>query len=615
VRLLGLSKADYCLTASLAALSLSACGGGGGGGGTTSSASSGVVSIVTPTPSPTATAAPTATPAPTPVPTPAAYPSPTPNPSPTPLPTPTPTPTPTATHSAEEIDAARLAKQASFGPTTELVDHIAKVGPSDWLDEQFVTTGSTYADIASAEVPRNFCVLTDAPCLRIHHSRELVAMRFYADAVNGQDQLRQRVALALSEKMVATAGVVMSAAGLASHHQIFLDNAFGNYRDILRKMTMSGFMGEYLDMAGSSAAAPNENYARELLQLFTMGEEALNQDGSVKLDAYGMPAANYTLDDIKNVSRALTGWTQARLNGATLTNSLMRDNSKPMVPYTSRFDTGEKTFLGVTIPSGTSQADNVDRVIDVTFNHPSTAPYVSKFLIQQFVTSNPSPAYVSRVAGVFANNGQGVRGDMKAIIRAILLDSEARGAARSGTGDGKLKEPILLLTGIARLGGFSTDGYAFMRRDTGLGQPALEAPSVFNFYSAAYPLPGNPLLKSPVSNLHTTGASILWHNLVMDWSLTVDTPPGEFSEIPDTGATIGTKANWAAWEKFGDDTNGMIDQLDLLMLGGAMTRTQRSALAAAAATVTDATATARARKRAQLMIYVIGSSPYFLVDR
>jgi hypothetical protein len=201
------------------------------------------------------------------------------------------------------------------------------------------------------------------------------------------------------------------------------------------------------------------------------------------------------------------------------------------------------------------------------------------------------------------------------VIRAILLDSEARGASRTGVSDGKLKEPILLMTGIARLGGFSTDGYAFMRRDTSLGQPALEAPSVFNFYSAAYPLPGNALLKSPVSNLHTTGASILWHNLVLDWSVEIDRGPGEFFEVPDTGPSSGTHANWSAWEKFGDDTNGMIDRLDLLMLGGAMTRTQRNALAAAAATITDANLPVRARKRAQMMIYVIGSSPFFLVDR
>jgi len=526
---------------------------------------------------------------------------------------PAPAPTPAPAYSIATVDAVRLAKQASFGPTPELVDHIARMGAAAWIDEQFVATGSTYSDIAAAEVPSNFCKLSDGPCLMEHHSRRAVATRFYADAVNAGDQLRQRVAFALSQRMIATAHVANSAAGLAAYNQIFLDNAFGNYRDILQQVTMSSFMGRNLDLSGSSAAAPSENYARELLQLFTMGPDALAPDGTVMLDASGAPIPNYTTDDIRNIARALTGWTLARLNGAPITASSMRDYTRPMIAVPSRYDAGEKRFLGVVIGSGTGQAEGVQKVVDAAFNHSSTAPHVARFLIQQLVTSNPSPAYIGRVSAVFADNGNGVRGDMKAVVRAVLLDTEARGAVRSGAADGKLKEPVLLMTSLARLIGFRTDGYAFVRRDTELGEPALESPTVFNFYSADYPLPGSTTLKSPVSNLHTTGASIRWHNLVNDWTLQASARP-EFA-VEDGVAPLGTSIDWSSWEALGDDSLSLINRLDLLMMSGTMSGTQRASLQAAAATVKDADPAARARRRAQLLIYIIGTSPLFLVDR
>lgn len=573
-----MSSTTWCrqrwLAASVGAFALAGCGGGGGGSTVTTSTAapsgSGVVTVVSNTAASTVTAA--------------------------------------------QADAVRLAKQATFGPTQDVVDRIQAIGTSAWLDEQFAATGSSYADLAADEVPRNYCDVNDNLCYNLHHTRRRVAMRFYADAVTGQDQLRQRVALVLSEIMVANARTVNSTAGLASLNQIFLANAFGNYRDILRGVTMSSFMGRYLDMADSTAAAPSENYAREFLQLFTMGPEALNADGTPQHDSTGASIPNYDTTDIKAVARALTGWTLARLSGAPITNAKMRDYSHPMVVSPGNYDTAEKRFLGTTVPAGTSQQDCVDRVIDAAFNHPSTPPHVAQILIRHLVTANPSPGYVSRVSAAFRDNGSGVRGDLKAVVRAILTDSEARGTARTDSGAGKLKEPVLLMTSIARLIGYSTDGYAFTLRDGDLGEPVLEAPSVFNFYPPDYPLPGNATLVSPVSKLLTTTTAIRWHNLVYDWTIDGDQARSEFTA--SSGITgDGTHALWTDWTALGDDTNKMLDRIDLLMLAGTMTPTQRSALKAAADAISDADAGVRARRRAQAMLYAVASSPQFLVDR
>jgi uncharacterized protein (DUF1800 family) len=509
--------------------------------------------------------------------------------------------------------AARLAKQASFGPTPQLVNDIQQMGASGWIEAQFAATGSTYADIAAGEVVRNFCASGDSVCARLHFSRTPVAMRFYADAVTAPDQLRQRVAFALGQMIVASEQEVNSAAGIAAFNQIFLDNAFGNFRDILKAATMSGYMGDYLDMADSNKSAPSENYARELLQLFSMGPDQLNMDGTPKLDASGARIPNYGPDDIRGVARALTGWTYARLNGAPITDGNSRDYSRPMIAVPARYDSTAKSFLGTFVPAGASQEASVDAVVDAAFNNGSTAPFVAKFLIAHLVTPNPTPAYVGRVAAKFADNGNGVRGDLKAVIRAILTDSEAR--AIPGAASGKVKEPVLLMTGLSRAIGFLTDGYVFTTRDTSLGQPVMRAPSVFNFYPADYPLPGSATLKSPASKLLTTSNVIRWHNFVYDWTIGGDPARAEFALDSGLPLSAKTQPDWSAWEAMGDDVDAMAARIDLLLFANALTRPQRESLKAAAMAITNADPKLQARKRAQTMLYIAASSPIFLVDR
>ncbi|WP_084579197.1 DUF1800 domain-containing protein [Sphingomonas azotifigens] len=523
---------------------------------------------------------------------------------------PTPTPSPAAVAALD--DSVRLAQQASFGPTATLVDRIRTLGVNGWLDEQFAATGSTYADLAT-DVRTNFCATGDNACATMRFSRTPVAMRFYADAMSAPDQLRQRVAFALSQMIVASEAAVRSTAGIAGFNQLFLTYAFGNYRELLLAVTMNGYMGDYLDMADSRKGTPSENYAREFLQLFTMGPDQLAMDGTLQRDASGGPVPNYTADDIREVARALTGWTYARVDNAAITDGQAIAYAQPMIAVPSRYDAAEKRFLGTSVAAGASQQASVAAVIDAAFNHASTPPFVARHLITHLVTPNPSPAYIGRVAAVFANNGSGVRGDLKAVVRAILTDAEARGARVNNSG--KLKEPVLAMTSLARAIGFTTDGYVFQSRDATLGQPVMRAPSVFNFYPDDYPMPGSATLRSPASKLLTSNNQLRFHNLAYDWTVSGDATRTEYAAVATLPGTSGSAPAWADWEAFGDDVDGMVDRINLLLFAKALTKAQRDALKAAGVAITNADPKLQARKRAQMMLYVAATSPMFLVDR
>lgn len=515
---------------------------------------------------------------------------------------------------AKEADADRLARQATFGPTTAVVDRIVSIGTSAWIDEQLAAADSSYADLASW-VSLDTCASTDNVCNRRYFSREPAAMRFYQNALSKPDQLRQRVAFAFSQLLVTSTLDTNNSAGMSGYQQVLLSNALGNYRDLLMAVTLNSYMGAYLDMADSNKAAPSENYAREMLQLFTMGPDQLNMDGTPVKDATGATIANYSPDDIKGIARALTGWTYAHANGGGINDYNSRDYSQPMILVPVRYDTTAKSFLGVTVPAGATQADSVAAAVNAAFNNASTAPFLSRFLIQHLVTSNPTPAYVARVAAVFANNGSNVRGDMKAVVRAILTDAEARGASKTGDNAGKVKEPVLLMTSIARVVGMTTDGYAFTVRDGGLGQAVFQAPSVFNFYPPDFPLPGSTTLVSPPSKLLTTGLAVLRSNLAYDWTIGAATTRNEFAVNSAINGATGSSIDWSAWEALGTDIDAMIDRIDYLLMNRQMSAAQKAALKSAATPITDATPSLQARKRAQAMLYAVLSSPFFQVDR
>lgn len=523
-----------------------------------------------------------------------------------------PSPAPAPVAAAALDDSVRLAQQASFGPTVALVERIRALGINAWLDEQFAATGSTYSDLA-VDVRADSCASGDTACSTQRFTRTPVAMRFYADAITAPDQLRQRVAFALSQMIVASEAGVRSTAGIAAFNQLFLTGAFGNYRDLLLGVTLNAYMGDYLDMADSRKGTPSENYAREFLQLFTMGPDQLGMDGSLQRDASGGPIPNYTADDIREIARALTGWTYARVGGAAATDGQAVAYAQPMIPAPARYDSGEKRFLGTVVPAGATQQASVTAVVDAAFNNASTPPFVARHLITHLVTPNPSAAYIGRVAAVFANNGNGVRGDLKAVVRAILTDAEARGPQLSTPG--KLKEPVLAMTSLARAIGFTTDGYVFQVRDTTFGQPVMRAPSVFNFYPDDFPLPGSATLRSPASKLLTSANQLRLHNLVYDWTVSGDPGRAEYAAAASMPNTSGTAPVWADWEAIGDNVDAMVDRINLLLFANGLGKTQRDALKAAGTAITNADPKLQARKRAQMMLYIAATSPMFLVDR
>jgi uncharacterized protein (DUF1800 family) len=524
-----------------------------------------------------------------------------------------------ATAPVADADAARLAKQATFGATPAVIARIKQLGIDGWLDEQFATRTSSFADLEAMKVRNSYCdiEMRGVPtCSRVYRDSLLPAMRFYKNAVEGDDQLRQRVALALFNIMPVSALKTTDMAGLAHYQQIMLDKAFGNFSDLLRTVILSGSMAAYLDLASSTAAAPNENMARELMQLFSIGSNALNADGKVRKDANGGLIPTYTTKDVSEMARALTGWTYSRYPNTKASETGVNDLTLPLVADATRFDSSAKTFLGTTVPAGASPQQNVDAVIKRLMNDPSTSPRIAALLIRALVKANPSGDYISRVSSKFRNNGKNVAGDLRAVVRAVLIDKEAR-TPDTSVASGKLKDPILLSTALARTIGVRTDGYAFTVRDVQMGQQYLRAPSVFGDYPPDFPmsLKGRTVL-SPASKLMTVGSIVERHNFVWQWAMSGDGARSEYATPAWVPTRAPTVQDWTAWEAFGGDIEGMIDRINLLMLANQMTPSQREALTKAMTLVTDTSSNAlQARRRAQTGIFIVASSPMFQIDR
>jgi len=526
-------------------------------------------------------------------------------------------------------DAVRLAKQATFGPNKATVDKIVGLGAEAWVDEQLALPHtSTYKDLHSATYAKASCDTAEDVhlCMQMNFRAQPVVMRFYTNALSKQDQLRQRVAFALSQMIVTSGMKVESTAGTALFQQIMLTNAFGNYKDILTQVTLNPAMGDYLDMATSVKGAPNQNYARELMQIFSIYPSTLNIDGTFALDKDGNTIPTYTERDVDEIARALTGWTYNRYGTNPIWHERPRNYAVPMVQYPSTykgvyFDKGRKSFLSETVGEGDTPQKNLEAVIRAVFNHPNVGPHVSKQLIQHLVTSNPSPEYVARIATVFNdnNNPQG-RGDLKAVVRAILLDPEARGSDRLDPNYGKVKEPALYVTSFLRVMNATSDGFFAYSRGHDLNQKVFEAPSVFNFYPWDFPLAKSGGLVSPSSKL--LGAALDHERANFAFNYTVlDEWLGtgrDYQPILWLGSKTGTKVDWKQWETLGLKTNGVdlqIDHMNLLLLNNTMTADQRTALKAAMVAVTDSNKTVQARRRAQTGLFIVLSSPQFQVDR
>ena len=535
-------------------------------------------------------------------------------------------------------DIWRLLNQATFGASQPEAANVKSLGIAGWVDAQLAKPASGYpasrynriqlveTDDCTTRDPLGNNYPSNSPqamCVRDHLSLAMMQRDLFTNATYGADQLRQRVAWALSQFLVIS-GVendLSKAHVMARYQQIMFDNAFGNFETILQKISVSPAMGNWLDSVNNDrpdatkGRVPNENYAREIMQLFSIGLEELKADGTPLLDAYGDPIATYDQDDIKQFARVFTGWTYANPDASPITkkNGVYYGADMGVFPGTATtgHDTDAKTLLnGTVLPAGqTAQKDLADAVHNV-FVHPNAGPFVSKLLIQRLVTGNPSSAYVGRVAAVFGNNGSGVRGDLKAVVRAILLDTEARGAAKADPAFGSLREPVLMLTGLVRALNGVTDGAALGDRASVLGQRPYYSPTVFNYFQPDTTIPGTSIL-APEFGIHDSNSAVSRTNLVYTLVYSGIAPDGTLADA------TGTRLNSYQFDQYATDAAVLTDKVSEMLLGGALPAAARTAVIGAVNAITlSATPTAQQlTDRSRMAVYLIASSFHYQVQR
>lgn len=404
-----------------------------------------------------------------------------------------------AAQATDATTAVHFLEQASFGPTALEVANVQAIGPAAWIQQQLGLPESPIPDGLDGNAVR---------------------AQVYLNMANGPDQLRQRAIFALSQTIVVSANKVGNGDQLTPWVRLLSRNAFGNFHTLLRDVSLSPTMGKYLDNVynrrATATTSPNENYARELLQLFSIGTWALNNDGSQKLDGAGNPIPAYSQATIAAFARALTGWTYPPMPGATSGNSNPEYFVGELVPTSSatRHDTDPKTLLGGTVlPAGQTAPQDLDGLLNNIFHHPNVPPFIATRLIRSLVTSNPSPAYVQRVSNVFINNGAGVRGDLAAVFAAILLDPEALNP--DATLHGRLKDPLLHIIGLGRaLGATIGDPGSFQYVFTNLSQRVLTPSTVFSFYSPTAKIPTQPAYFGPEFQLYPPALAIQRANFI-----------------------------------------------------------------------------------------------------
>jgi uncharacterized protein (DUF1800 family) len=554
-------------------------------------------------------------------------------------------------------DGIRFLEQATWGPSDTDLAHVRSVGYVTWLNEQFNTApqfSATQSDYPAFPLYPQFYPAAPAPpcdnttaCFRDNYTLYPLQKQFFTNALTQSDQLRQRVAFALHQFIVV--GGVQLNGNETSWYAPYLHtidrNAFGSFRTLLFDVTLNPGMGEYLNMRGNSVVnranpTPNENYAREIMQLFSIGVDTLNQDGTPVLDSQGNRLPSYDQNSIANLARVFTGWDLDAnklwsVDGTTAVVNYL----DPMVPNgnVNRYDIAQKTLLTdinhpnpVVVPAcsnctGGSGATNLantkayaiaslNTAIDNLFNHPNTGPYVCTQMIHQLVTSNPTPAYVGRCAAAFANNGAGTRGDMKAVITAILLDIEARGDVKNAPEYGHLREPVLLMTHLIRTFNGTSDGVLAstpFSYTNDLGQNLFNPPTVFSYYPADYGLPGTSLF-GPEFGLLDTSTTYKRANFVNTLFLGNS---GNGIPISNPNRPQGTQVNTSTYQALSGNPQQLVDALNSRLMHGTMSPVMNANIVATVTGVTNANATTQALQRTQTAIYLIATSSQYQVER
>ena len=505
--------------------------------------------------------------------------------------------------------AARFLEQASFGPTVPALNQVRFIGMQNWINDQFNAPSSTFDD-AVADANGQF------------FNPDTLHRRWFTNALYGPDQLRQRTAFALHKIWVVSWVVVDDSRAFVRYLRMHQNHAFGNYRQVMENVTKDPAMGRYQDIANNDGASNrtascNENFGRELMQLFTIGLWKLNADGTLQIGGDGQPVAAY--DPVFTVEQnacAMTGWTYANAPGQSRPWPRPPFYGAPLEAVESHHDNNDpKTLIdGFVIPAGGTAQRDLTLTLDNIFCHSNMGPFISRQLIQQLVASNPSPAYVQRVATAF--NGSGActpgstmpasRGDLRAVLTAILLDPEAR---RGDTlpvtdatvaNDGKLKEPLLLMTNLLRFIGAQTDGSTLAGRGSVMGQFLLFPPTVFSYFSPEYQIPGTTLL-GPELNIQNTATTFQRINFVNAFA---------FGSLGG-----GTTLNFAPFANLAanpDAPGQLLDVLNVLMLRGEMTAAYRASLLSAINAVPAGAS--QNDQRARTAIYLIASSSQYNVQ-
>ncbi len=526
-------------------------------------------------------------------------------------------------------EAARLLSQATFGATDATIEQARTAGVSAWLDNEF----------SAAPAAQTHLAYLDARLLQLrttNPSASLSATNFYETwwrtAATSPDQLRQRVAFAYSQIFVISLNDgAVDVRGAGSYYDMLTANAFVNFRQLLENVTLHPMMGRYLtylanqreDAAGTRT--PDENYAREVMQLMTIGLWELNIDGTLRTNASNQPIATYTPADISGLARVFTGlsWYHPTPSNSTFFGGSRDPDAsvRPMIFYPQYHSLSAKQFLGTTIPASTTADVGGDLriALDALFNHPNVGPFIARQLIQRLVTSNPSNAYVGRVAAVFNNNGSGVRGDMRAVIRAILTDSEARSAtAASDPAFGKLREPVIRLTHWIRAYGATSVSGNWLIGSTSsnqsLGQSPLAAPSVFNFWRPGFVPPAT-------TQVGQRGFNAPEFQIVDEVSTAgyINTINGAITNGIGSGNDV--RAAYTAELAIADGADALVERLNRVLLAGQISTTLRARVLEAVnsiaipATGTQAQIDAARLNRVRTANLLIVASPDYLVQR
>jgi uncharacterized protein (DUF1800 family) len=508
-------------------------------------------------------------------------------------------------------DAPRFLTQATFGPTTADIATLQSQGYSAWITNQMALPETSHRAATDADAnafpPTGTFVVTQ-------NNRQAA---WWKIVLTAPDQLRQRVAFALSEIFV-TSDVASQLAnvpdGLANYNDLLANDAFGNFRTLLQDVTLSPAMGNYLNMLENAAANPakgtaaDENYAREVQQLFTIGLNELQPDGTLMLDSSGLPIPTYTQNEIVQTANVFTGWGYY----STATNPSFYGTAanfdQPMQLYPTYHDNTQKTIINnIVLPANQGGAADLKAELDALFNHPNTGPFICSQLIQRLVTSNPSPGYVYRVAQVFANDGTGTRGNMAAVVKAILLDYEARSLTEAALpGYGKLKEPLLRMTSMYRaFGAAASDGrYAIFSPQTNLDEAALRSPTVFNFFDPGYVQQGalaSAGLLAPEFEITTASTAISVPNNIYS-AIYYSTPPAATTIALNLTSLTANATNPTA----------MVATLNQLLCANMMTTQTQQSIAAA---VMGAPAGTSTTALAQEALYLAATSPDVAIQR